>query len=311
LYWGDGSNPSYTYAQYLQDMVTTIRPDVLMYDSYPFRGNNVTFDNFLFSSLLQVRSTALNNGIPYWTWLQSYSEGNALRLPSESDLRMQLFAHLAAGYTGFSYYSYSLYPSQDSALLDANTQPSALYPIAAAANTEARNLGQALRFLTSTDVRFIAGDTSGSPNAAPGGLVDWTAGAGGDSHLLAADILSGNGASQNGLLGFFVTDEGQIAFMLTNLNHGENLSSTDTALTFRLVFDNSINELLTLDRQTGLQQVVPLDNHTLTINLPGGTGNLYKYNTGGFVVPEPAALAGFMLGLAALTRRNRPRGSKP
>jgi hypothetical protein len=48
--------------------------------------------------------------------------------------------------------------------------------------------------------------------------------------------------------------------------------------------------------------VVPLDNHTLSITLPGGTGNLYKYNTGNFVVPEPTTLAVVVMGFMALSR---------
>jgi hypothetical protein len=304
LYWGDNTNPSYTYAQYLEDLVTTIKPDVLMYDAYPFRNNGTTHESILFSSLLQVRSAALSHNIPYWTWMQSFAD-DARRLSSESDLRMQMFSHLTAGYTGFGYWTYSIYPGptqQSAGLLDGNSQPSSAYYIAADANAEAIHLGQALRYMTSTDVRFIPGQTGGVGNQPLGGLTDWETGTGGDSHLLSANILSSDGVTQNGLIGFFTDDNGQIAFMLSNLNHGDNLSSADTALTFLLTFDNSISELLMLDRETGLQQMVALDNHTLTISLPGGTGNLYKYNTGDFVVPEPAALVGVLMGFIALAR---------
>lgn len=302
LLWGDNTNPSYTHSQYLQDIITTVKPDVLMYDVYPFRNGGITFESQLFGDMLQVRSVALSHGIPYWAWIQGFAD-DARRLPSESDLRMQLFSHLAAGYTGFSYWSYSIYGEyQTSGLLDGNSQPSSAYYAAADANAEAQNLGLALRYLTSTDVRFIPGQTGGVSNTPLGGLTNWAPGAGGDSHLLSAGIIGSDGAVQNGLIGFFTDDDGQIAFMLSNLNHGENLSSADTALTFTQVFDSSITELLMIDRLTGLQQVVALDNHTLTVTLPGGTGNLYKYNTGNFVVPEPTALAGVLMVFAATSR---------
>jgi hypothetical protein len=304
LWWGDNTNPSYTYTQYLEDLVTTIKPDVLMYDAYPFRKDGTTHENILFSSLLQVRSIALSHNLPYWTWIQSFAD-DARRLSSESDMRMQMFSHLTAGYTGFNYWTYTIYEGptgQSSGLLDGNSQPSSAYYMAAEVNLEAKNLGQALRYLTSTDVRFIAGQTGGVGNTPPGGLSDWQAGTGGDSHLLSVNIMGSDGVTQNGLIGFFTADDGQIAFMLSNLNHGENLSSANTAMTFLLTFDGSITELLTIDRLTGLQQVVPLDNHTLSITLPGGTGNLYKYNTGNFVVPEPTTLAVVVMGFMALSR---------
>lgn len=310
LLWGDNTNPSYTHAQYLNDIITTVQPDVLMYDVYPFWNGGITLESQLFSDLMQVRSVALSHGIPYWAWIQGFAD-DARRLPSESDLRMQLFSHLAAGYTGFSYWSYSIYSDyQTSGLLDGNSQPSSAYYSAADANAEAQNLGRALRYLISTDVRFIPGQTGGTWNIPQGGLTNWTPGAGGDSHLLSTSIIGSNGATQNGLIGFFTDDDGQVAFMLSNLNHGENLSSADTALTFSQVFDSTITELLMIDRQTGMQQMVALDNHTLTVTLPGGTGNLYKYNTGSFVVPEPAALAGVLMVFAATFRCGGRRRSR-
>ena len=161
-----------------------------------------------------------------------------------------------------------------------------MYDYVDEANAEAVKIGNVLRFATSTDVRYIQGP---SGNSAPPTVTDWSSGAGGDSHITNIQVLD-YGAEKNGLIGFFEDDNGEELFMLTNLNHGSTLSADDATVSFQLTFDNSIDDLLYWDRITNRQTVVELDNHVLNVDLPGGTGNLYKYNNGeDFIdfVPSP------------------------
>jgi MYXO-CTERM domain-containing protein len=66
---------------------------------------------------------------------------------------------------------------------------------------------------------------------------------------------------------------------------------------------------LRLNRLTGEQELIPLTNHMLFLTLPGGTGDLFKYNTSDFVgitlVPEPSigAIGLLTAGGAAMRRR--------
>lgn len=155
--YGDASNPGYTWSAYLDDFISLIGSDVLVYDHYPFETDGDTKPAF-FSDLMVSRAKALAANLPYFTFLQAWASSSVdMRLPSESDLRMQAFAHLAAGCSGFAYFIYDQYLGSGG-LVDGSGTPTPLYPIAASLNAEILNLGHSLRYLTSTDVRFLAGE---------------------------------------------------------------------------------------------------------------------------------------------------------
>ncbi len=86
-------------------------------------------------------------------------------------------------------------------LFDQNGNPTALYHQAAAADLEYAKLGQSLRFLKSTDVRFLAGrhtvfGSITAENSTPDGLSKWSAGAGGNSHITSLSVSSGQLGSE-------------------------------------------------------------------------------------------------------------------
>lgn len=316
-FYGDASRPNYTYNDYLNDMVSIIKPDVLAYDLYPFNTDGTTHPQYL-KNLMAVRTTALASGIPYWGWQQSFGTSlgtSTSRRPSESDNRFNVYTHLTAGYTGLLYWTYDYYGGTGNGLIDINGTPTALYHAAAQSNAETSRLGQSLRFLQSVDVRFVPGRNSplNQENQTPQGLIAWGRGDGNDPHIVSVSVdfsdPANKGVGKDGLIGFFTDDAGQQYFMLTNLNHGENLSATAATLGFKISFDSTIDSLLRLNRVTGEQELVALTNHQLIWDLPGGTGDLFKYNTGNFV-PEPATGSFVLAGafLAAL-RRYRPRCS--
>ena len=302
LYGATPPAAGYSYAQYLNDVVQIARPDILMYDHYPFLSDaQTTTSSGFFENLMQVRNKALENDLPYWAFLQSWeSTASGYRLPSSSDVRMQAFSHATAGYTGLAYFTFDHLTNRT--LLDASGNPTALYPKVAALNEEIENLGQALRFMTSDDVKFVQGSRIKNgisvANDVPRGLDRWTATNDSDEHIQSISI--GNfGAEQNGLLGCFTDDNGDDAFMIMNLNHDDNIESTSSATAFTIRFDLAITELLRLDRRTGQQVTVPLAKmltyNELAISIPAGTAELFKYHGsllgGDFIVPEPSATA--------------------
>ncbi len=276
----------------LTSLVDTIKPDLLMFDRYPFYATGGDDLNEWFSMLMAVRQVSQAHQIPYGGWLQSF-QGPTLRVPSESDSRFLAFSLLTAGYTMLNYYIYEEYelngapPRVHSMLLDDNGQPTPLYSQAGAANLEYATIGQSLRFLTSSSVRYVPGRHSVSggtaANSPPTGLSNWNLGAGGDSHILALSVSSGQvGSTKNGMLGSFTDDGGHRYFMLTNLNYGPTLSAGAATLSFGMTFDSSVNAILRLNRLTREPEKLVLSNHTLNLTLPGGTGDLFKYDDGFF-----------------------------
>ena len=260
----------------IDNYVNAVHPDVLMYDYYPCQDGSEAKVDSHFTRAMNFRAKGLQYNLPYFTYLQSYN-ADVYRYPSESELRWEAFSFLAMGYKGFSYYSYSgEVGGTGVGLLEGPTTKGPMYDFAAEMNPEIMSLGNVLTSSTSTDVRYIRGVIGRST---PSGLTDWSTGAGGDSHI--TDItVQGYGYERNGLIGFFEDDNGEELFMLTNLNHDSSQSAADAAATFQITFDGDINDLLCWDRISNEQTVVTLDNHVLEVTLPGGTGNLYKYNNG-------------------------------
>jgi hypothetical protein len=306
LYGGTPPPGGYSYSQYLEDMVQVMKPDLLMYDHYPYVENLMRHDYFY--NMMLVREKALEHNLPYWGFMQSSAHG-AYRLPSESDARMQMFSHLTAGFTGMAYFTFDAFGY--ASILDFDGNPTPLYPIVADLNQEATTLGRALRYLTSEDVKFIAGFANASrrtpPNPAPLGLTRWTAANNEVPHLLATSITQ-LGVGKDGMIGLFQDDNGEPVFMLTNIHHGPGLSSAITALEFELQFDTSVESLVRLNRETGAEELLMLTNNRLRITIPGGTAELFRFD-GTFIVPEPHAACLFGLGAAVmnLTRSRRRR----
>lgn len=242
LYGGPPPGGTYTYEQYLEDTVQIMKPDVLMYDHYPFVAPNLQRHD-LFINMLAVRDKAKQHNLPYWAFMQSFS-GIGYRAPSESDLRMQAYAHLAAGYTGLSYFTFdSIF---DYAILDSAGNPTPIYNPVQQLNAEVQRLGKALRFMSSDDVKFIPGqrNISGNivKNATPPGLTVWTAANDSDDHMLDISCTV-NGLGRDALIGFFTDDNGDACFMLQNLLHDYNQSAGDAFSSFSILFDNSVTEL--------------------------------------------------------------------
>jgi hypothetical protein len=280
-----------TVEGYYDEFAAMLEPDVLMTNIYPLGdpkvdvfahtlGHPVGETSNYFHLIAAVRTTALNHGMPYWNFIQSFeSTGNWIRrLPSESDLRVQMFAPLTYGYTGIIYFTYDV--AFERGLIEMNGEPNSLYHAAAKANPEVANVGAAMRFLTSTDVRYVPGrhndgDTT-IANKLPTGTKAWAPGAGGDDRIESVSIEQ-VGDGRDALIGLFRDDAGVRCFMITNLWHGANASAADRSLTVAVKFAPDVHKLYRLDRATGSAVRVDLDHRVLRTTLPGGTGDLYRY----------------------------------
>ena len=263
----------YSYEQYLRDFAVIMDPDVIMYDAYIFREGGGTANPFPTMSI--ARKVALAVAKPYWSFVQSHSdERRGYRMPSESDLRMQVFAHLTSGYTGIAYFTYE--DQQGPAMVsNATLERRPIYYQVARLNQEVRNVGQTLRFLKSTDVRYVPG----RGNPVPAGATAWQPGAGGDPTIKSVVIEDPNAEPaewRDVLIGFFRDDRDRDYFMLANLWHGGGASAAQRALTVTLTLDQTVTRMGRLSRETGRPETLLVDGDKFQVTLPGGTADLFR-----------------------------------
>gem|GEM_PF-1107345 len=276
----------------LNNIIGTIKPDIVIFDFYPFRNDGSTEQNQWFETLMAVRTAAKAANIPYWGWMQSFQTAAYFnRVPSESDVRYNAFSLLTAGYTGLNYFSYDhdTGGSMESTFFDTNGNKTPFYFYTATMNAEVKRIGKSLRYLDSSDVRFVRGANVSTPT----GLTDWAQGAGANTKIQAIAVSGTPTVGKDALVGFFNDDAGKQYFMLTNLYQGAGASAAAKSASFTVTFDSSVNALVRVNRQTGEPERVDLTNHILNLTLPGGTGDLFKYHDGG-------AIAGILMGDANL-----------
>lgn len=282
-------------SQMLDEYGENMDGDVVSFDTYSFSNN-------VYDRLRLFRDAGLAHQKPYWCYLRSYADAGSNEWSTESDMRWNAFAHMAFGYTGYTWFVYQLAAPHTDQLAPALFQSpgdfaatkTERYAIAAQINVELKNLGRAITQLTSTDVRYIAAVEL----LLPAGMTAWSQGAGDNPYITA--IAPVGGGFQDVLVGFFDDDQGEKYVMVQNVNHtdGSWPVSSENAATIRVSFDfSSVDDasfddtaVLLLNKETGAVDTVALtstgaDTADLDLALAAGDAALFKYKSG-----EPFAL---------------------
>jgi hypothetical protein len=303
-----------------RDFLSNSQPDMLMIDSYRFGPPGEGTWN-LYSDMQRHRKFALSghdgsgaHPIPYALYTQTVNYG---RVPSESELRFNHFAAWTMGYTVTRIFTYNLTADAGAgeSILFANSTnqaaPTASYYEIKELNRQGKNLGPALVRLLSTEVRFFNGQhkdpSSGLPVANPNpiDIQNWSPGIG-DPYLRSVAVTN-SGTKNDGLPGdlligwFKVLDESfdddwtnEIYFMVINGLVDTNGYASDCLQHLQLNFDlgnSGIDSVQRLSRDTGLKENILLPmvggRRQLSIDLDGGTAELFKFKTGASFVGVP------------------------
>jgi hypothetical protein len=246
------------------------KPDVIVGEVYPFIEDS---RHNLFWQLSWAREAGMRTCRPWWNFNQTFGgnknfAGNGgLRLPSESEQRLQVFAALALGYTGFLDYYYTLtdhnYEKGSTPLLvTPDGAPTEAYYVQKQIIRETMNLGRGLSQLRHLD----AGHWNDRQRLLRGLGVD----------IEKAPIV----------IGRFSDDAGDDSyFMVTNKTSHGNKNAADLKKTITILLQPNV-KLLRLDRLNGevtlcSSQAVPnSDLRKFRMDLPGGTGTLFKIDNG-------------------------------
>jgi len=335
----------------LGDFITRARPDMLSFDTYPYRNDYVTHQpnapaygspTSWYSELRRYRVHALNAGIPVAIYRQTFRaiqdyDQTEYRAPSASEQNLNTFGALAFGVTTFIDFTYNTGASTLFTSPGGDSHPTPAYGQQAEINLRARNLGKSLVHLTAlnnrpngadhtTDVMFLRGKHETGPgafafNPLPIGFIrdpqataqedysDWVSDR--NDPYLRGWVVANLGTKNSGLRGdvtiswFKPLDstmdnpsdvDDQLYFMVVNALTGPDGTAADYRQEIKLNFlaAPATTSLQRLNSLTGEVEVIPLPvvntRRQLTIQLDGGEGQLFKFNTGDpFIGVQPSA----------------------
>ena len=305
----------------LQNYMQQVRPDMLMFDTYPYDGNVVGGSpTDLYADLEKYRGLALagNDGtgtepIPFGRYIQTFTRESVQNnhIVSESEIRLDQFSTWAFGAKltdAFFYDSPQEGLGLTPVLFNGNGtgSPTLQFTQVAEANRQSLNLGTALVRLISTDVRMKMGRHLAGvavANDLPAGVSAWDAAA--DPYMTSV-IATNPGSKNDGLEGDVIVGyfkpldpsftnpgfEDDTYFMIVNGLSDAVGTAAETTQDIRLDFDfgvSGLDSLLRLSRDTGMLEQVSLISdggalYHLDLTLEGGTGELFKFANGGAFV---------------------------
>ena len=261
--------------------------------------------------------------IPYGMYTQTFMfVPKWKRFPSESEMRLNHFAAWAFGFKFLSAFTYNAPGSKGFAAAmftgAGDSAPTPAFDQIAEINRQGRNLGKSLVRLLSTSVLFVPGrhrnsDGTAGSNPVRAGLSAWSQGC----HPYITSVSATNpGAANHGLRGDVLvgcfkplveTDDGpgfrnEVYVMVTNGLCDKDSSAARTRQRILLEFDfkaSRITGLQRLSRLDGKVKRVSLTHrggslYSHSFELDGGTGDLFKFDTGARFIdgpPPPAHLA--------------------
>ena len=133
-----------TYEQHIDQYLEKVPTKALSFDYYPFFTNGIG-DNF-FTNMDLVRSKTLARRMPYWMITQA-GKVNANLLPTEKQERWSVWAAIALGSKGISYFCYWT-PSgdnfTDAYMIDKDGNKTEFYHIVKSLNADIKTIGKKL-----------------------------------------------------------------------------------------------------------------------------------------------------------------------
>ena len=333
----------------LDNFITRAQPDMLSFDTYPFKNNYATGQpggpahgspTSWYGELRRYRVFALNAAIPYAVYRQTFHavqdyDQTAYRDPSPSEMNLNTFGALAFGATTLIDFTYNTGATSLFTSPGGDSNPTPAYHQQAAINRQARNLGKSLVHLVgldnhpdggqpTLDVMFHRGKTGPeatdvtplpigfiADGAAPNTFSEWVADR--NDPYMRGWAVANLGTKNNELRGDVIISwfkpldasfddpndvDDQLYFMITNGLTGPDGTAADYRQRITVNFLAAVGPTIqTLEANAGEVQELNLPfapttqtRRQLIIELDGGEGKLFKFNTGDpFIGIEPSA----------------------
>jgi len=131
-----------TYEQYINEYVAKVPTDFICVDFYPCTQDEnktkTTYEGYC-ENLNIVSSAARANNREFWGFIQTTTWSDGHRLPDETDLRWQMYTHLAFGASRMFHFTYTTPDAEGytlGAMLDERGEKTALWYAAQKVNAE-------------------------------------------------------------------------------------------------------------------------------------------------------------------------------
>jgi hypothetical protein len=322
----------------LADFVARAQPDMLSFDTYPFKSDYVSRQpnapaygspTNWYGDLRRYRVFALSSDLPLAVYRQTFHavqdyDQTVYRDPSPSEMNLNTFGAMAFGATTFIDFTYNTGASSLFTTPGGDSNPTPAAALQGVINRRARNLGKSLVHLVgvndhpdggqaTTDIMFIRGRTDLTnpaertpvpigflpDNSSPNSFTEWEVNAN-DPHLRGW-VVSNLGTKNSGLpgdviLSWFkpldssldnpIQSADQVYLLVVNAFTGPEGSAADFRQRVQLNFLSAAGaSIQRLNSDTGQVELVPLapvsgGRRQLDIQLDGGEGQLFKFNTG-------------------------------
>ena len=241
---------SRNYQEYVDKYMEMCRPEVLSYDHYGIRTNNVVTADY-YENLEIIRTAALKHNVPFWAFALSTPLRPGFPEPTDGNLRFQLYSCLAYGARGLQYFTYGE-AEGFAGFVSHGGEKQPVYHLAKRVNREIQNIGALLLSLRSTAVRHTSPQPRGTT---------W--------------LYEGHGGirecSGEAVLGFFEGPKDSTYVLVVNRNPWRRSKVV-------LAFDDKIESVGEVDRSNpgGTVRAVNLDDGSLTLALSPGDGRLLR-----------------------------------
>lgn len=249
------------YRTYVRNYLETVKPDILMFDYYPFvNGDNVS--SMLVNNAIAIQE-ANRAGVPLYTFIQSSGFSGSAE-PTEEQLRLNVQLNLATGSKGIAYFVVCEY-AKDWGYTPALTydgKTTALYDKIKSVNEDV--LAMKGVYLDYTCEGLLTANYTGLSRAfKKAGCSDFLRSSYGE--------LTGAKTSGHFLIGCFTNEAGEHGYYIVN-------TSTKSEGTVTLTFDSTCEQSYTLWGEDGLSDMGAASGE-VTVTLAPGAGAFLRLET--------------------------------
>ncbi|CAL1520170.1 hypothetical protein [Chitinophaga sp. MM2321] len=244
--WADSSYPAY-----VDNYLSTVEPEVVSFDYYPFRENLASVNlvnNDLWKDFGYIRKKALQYNKPLWFYFQAIGmQPGQTSIMNLERIQVQMYAALAYGVKGLSYYT------SHEALIDATTyDKTPLFNDLKTLNTAVKHIGNFL-FNKQSEELYQTGILAQNQNRYYLDKID------------SSDLL--HTAPDNLVIGLFGDSTTTKYVLVTNKNFS---AETDGVITLRRTA--KVSEF---NKTTNTTAILSNSTDSIIIQLPPGEAALY------------------------------------